>query len=155
MSRKEADKADIARRAIKYLDQNALVFEWDFPQAAPPSEEIRNLLKSYFADGEIERTTAGFVCGYLIERLSEDYLADEWSHCAPGPVARRYVVSSATTATMIRGQDISRTSSEPFRHAKPRAFRRLLAVTWAVSRRSYRCEFIVQVSPVRKCLIET
>ena len=83
MSRKEADKADIARRAIKYLDQNALVFEWDFPQAAPPSEEIRNLLKSYFADGEIERTTAGFVCGYLIERLSEDYLADEWSHCAP------------------------------------------------------------------------
>jgi len=59
------------------------VFEWDFPQAAPPSDEIKNLLKSYFSDGEIEWTTAGFVCGYLVERLSEDYLADEWSDCAP------------------------------------------------------------------------
>ena len=147
MSRKEADKADIARRTIKYLDQNALVFEWDFPQAAPPSDEIRNLLKSYFSDGEIEWTTAGFVCGYLVERLSEDYLADEWSDCAPGPVARRCVVSSVTTATMIRGQDISRTCSESFRSAKPRAFRRLLAVACAVSRRSYRYEFIVPVSP--------
>ncbi|MGO9109925.1 MAG: hypothetical protein ACLP9L_11890 [Thermoguttaceae bacterium] len=83
MSRKKEDKADIATRTIKYLDQNSLVFQWDFLQAAPPSDEIRDLLKSYFADGEIERTSAGFVCGYLVERLREDHLADEWSHCAP------------------------------------------------------------------------
>ena len=83
MSRKKADKADIGRRAIKYLEQNALGVKWDFPQADPPPKEIESLLTSYFADGEIERTTAGFVCGYLVERLSEDYLADEWSHCAP------------------------------------------------------------------------
>jgi len=83
MSRKKADKADIARRAIKYLDQNALGVKWDFPQADPPPKEIESLLTSYFADGEIERTTAGHLRNYLIERLEEDCLADEGSHRAP------------------------------------------------------------------------
>jgi len=77
------DEPDIAKRAIAYLDRHGLVFKWEFPQADPPSDEIRDLLKSYFADGEIERTTAGHLRDYLVERLSEDYLADEGSHCAP------------------------------------------------------------------------
>ena len=74
MSRKKANKADLAKRAIKYLDQNALVFQWDFPQVAPPSDEIRDLLKSYFSNGEIEWTTAGHLRNYLIDRLEEDFL---------------------------------------------------------------------------------
>jgi hypothetical protein len=84
-SRKKADKADLARQAVKYLEEHDLVFRWDFPQADPPPEEIKKLIMPYFSDGEIERTTSGFLCDYLIERLEEDWLADGQ---APAPWSR-------------------------------------------------------------------
>ena len=70
-----ADKADLARQAIKYLVQTDLVLKWDFPEADQPPEEIRHLLTSYLADGEIERTTSSLLCDYLVGRLREDHLS--------------------------------------------------------------------------------
>ena len=95
--RKKVDKADLARQAIAYLEEHDLVLKWDFPQADPPPEEIRRLLTSYFDDGEIERTTSGFLCDYLIERLDEDCPADgqasaPWSR----PPVFRVVCGKAT-----------------------------------------------------------
>jgi hypothetical protein len=84
--RKKADKADLARQAVKYLEEHDLVLKWDFPLDAPPPAEIRRLIMPYFSDGEIERTTSGFLCDYLIERLDEDFLADGQ---APAPWSRR------------------------------------------------------------------
>lgn len=86
MSRKKSDKADLARQAIAYLEQHDLVLKWGFPQDDPPPDEIKKLIMPYFGDGEIERTTAGFVGDYLVERLEEDYLADGQ---APAPWSRR------------------------------------------------------------------
>jgi len=83
--RNKANKADLAWQAIDYLVEHDLVLKWGFPEADPPSEEIRHLLMPYFANGEIERTTAGRLRDYLVECLEEDYLliADEptpWPH---------------------------------------------------------------------------
>ena len=73
---------DLAHEAIDYLVQHDLVLHWDFPQAAPPSQEIQNLLKPYLADGEIERTTSSLLCDYLVSRLREDHLAAD-APCKP------------------------------------------------------------------------
>ncbi len=85
-SGKKADTADLARQAIKYLEEHDLVLKWHFPGANPPPDQVKRLIMSYFSDGEIERTTAGFVGDYLIERLDEDCLADGQ---APAPWSRR------------------------------------------------------------------
>ena len=75
MSRsRRANKADLAWQAIDYLVEHDLVVKWSFPEADPPSEEIRHLLMPYFANGEIERTTAGRLRDYLVECLEEDFL---------------------------------------------------------------------------------
>ena len=83
--RNKANKADLAWQAIDYLVEHDLVVKWSFPEAEPPSEEVKRLIAPYFSDGEIERTTAGHLRDYLVERLEEDHLliADEptpWSH---------------------------------------------------------------------------
>ena len=64
---------DLAQQAIDYLVQTDLVLHWDFPQADPPSTEIRRLLATYLAEGEIELTTSELLCNYLVERLREDH----------------------------------------------------------------------------------
>ena len=75
MSRsRRANKADVAWQAIDYLVEHDLGVKWTFPEADPPSEEIRHLLMPYFANGEIERTTAWHLRDYLVERLEEDHL---------------------------------------------------------------------------------
>ena len=75
MSRKtKATKAELAWQAIDYLVEHDLVVKWTFPEADPPSEEIRHLLMPYFANGEIERTTAWRLRDYLVECLEEDFL---------------------------------------------------------------------------------
>jgi len=68
------NKADLARQAIEYLVEHDFVLTWDFSATEPPSEEIRQLLTPYFADGEIELTTSGLLCDYLVSRLCEDHL---------------------------------------------------------------------------------
>ena len=73
MSRRKADKAQLAQRAIDYLVQTDLVVRWDFPDDDPPPEDIKRLLMSYFADGEIEVTTSELLCSYLVSGLREDY----------------------------------------------------------------------------------
>jgi len=91
MSRKtKATKAELAWQAIDYLVEHDLVLKWGFPEADPPSEEIRHLLMPYFANGEIERTTAGRLRDYLVECLEEDYLliADEPTPRSHAPVFR-------------------------------------------------------------------
>jgi hypothetical protein len=91
--RNKANKADLAWQAIDYLVEHDLVVKWNFPEADPPPEEVKRLIAPYFSDGEIERTTAGHLRDYLVERLEEDYLliADERSQSsqdAHGPVYR-------------------------------------------------------------------
>lgn len=72
--KKSVDKADIVQQAIDYVATTDLVLKWDFPEADPPSPEIASLLKSFFDDGEIERTTSALLCDYLVNCLQEDYL---------------------------------------------------------------------------------
>jgi hypothetical protein len=88
--RNKAEKAELAWQAIDYLVEHDLVVKWTFPEADPPSEEIRKLIAPYFSDGEIERTTAGHLRDYLVERLEEDHLlVDEWSQSSQDHSASR------------------------------------------------------------------
>ena len=64
---------DEANRAIRYLVEHDLMVKWDFPDDDPPPDGIRQLLMSYFSDGEIERTTAGLLRDFLVSRLREDH----------------------------------------------------------------------------------
>ena len=80
MSKNKANRADLARQAIEYLTGHDFVLAWDFSATEPPPEGIRRLLAPYFADGEIELTTSGLLCDYLVSRLREDYpLTDDRS----------------------------------------------------------------------------
>jgi hypothetical protein len=74
MSKNMANRADLARQAIDYLVEQDFVLAWDFSATEPPPEEIRQLLAPYFADGEIELTTSGLLCDYLVSRLRENHL---------------------------------------------------------------------------------
>ena len=56
---KEADKADLARRAIDYMLEHDFTLKWAFPEADPTPEEIKCLLASYFSDGESNWTWRG------------------------------------------------------------------------------------------------
>ncbi len=71
---KRTTMTELAWKAIDYLVEHDLVLKWDFPQADPPSDEIRLLLKPYFANGEIEQTTAWRLRDYLVECLEEEFL---------------------------------------------------------------------------------
>jgi hypothetical protein len=84
------DTALLARWAISYLKNHAFALKWAFDDADPPPDKIKPLLAQYFAGGEIERTTARLLRGYLIEQLTKDYLtkADEQNHA---PSSRRPV----------------------------------------------------------------
>ena len=87
MSRsRRANKADVAWQAIDYLVEHDLVVKWTFPEADPPPEEIRLLLMPYFANGEIERTTAWHLRDYLVECLEDEFLLmDERSQSSQDP----------------------------------------------------------------------
>ena len=79
-------KADLAWQAIDYLVEHDLVVRWNFPEADPPPEEVKRLIAPYFSDGEIERTTAGHLRDYLVERLEEEFLLmDERSQSSQDP----------------------------------------------------------------------
>jgi len=95
-----ADKPDLARRAIDYLEQHDLALKWDFPQSDPPPDEIRHLLASYFDDGEIELDMAWFLSDFLVARLEEDYLvvADERSQSSQDPHRPVVVCGDDTSA---------------------------------------------------------
>jgi len=82
MSGRRTSKADTARQAIDYLLKHDFKLHWDFDPADPPPEEVRQLLKPYFDDGEIEGTTAMHLCDYLVGELRWSYLPKaEWSRC--------------------------------------------------------------------------
>ena len=61
----------MAQQAIDYLVQHDFVLRWEFPEADPPSPEIKRLVMSYLADGEIELTTSSLLCDYLVSGLRE------------------------------------------------------------------------------------
>ncbi len=102
MSRKKAEKADLARQAIEYLAEHDLLLRWEIPEADPPSPEIKRLVMSYLADGEIELTTSALLADYLTSRLREDYLPPDvpiQSAHEPAPWSRR------PTCRVVRGDD--------------------------------------------------
>ena len=85
MSKNKANRADLARQAIEYLTGHDFVLAWDFSATEPPPEGIRKLLAPYFADGEIELTTSGLLCDYLVSRLARGLPVDG----RPEPVGSR------------------------------------------------------------------
>ena len=100
--RTRPDDIALARQAIDYLVQCDLVLRWDFPAADPPPEEVRRLLVPYFADGEIEATTSGLLCSYLITRLKEDYLRQD----EPSRPGRHHAPKSRPpVCRIVRGGD--------------------------------------------------
>ena len=96
-------KADLARRAIDYPARHDFTVRWEFSDDDPPPEGIRQLVMSYFGDGEIERTTAGLLRDYLLERLAKTICRPTNGAARiepPGPGTRRVEWS---VATMSRG----------------------------------------------------
>lgn len=89
--RNKAEKAELAWQAIDYLVEHDLVVEWTFPEADPPSEEIRKLIAPYFSDGEIEMTAAWLLSDFLIERLENDCLLIPDSQSSQDPLRPRVV----------------------------------------------------------------
>jgi hypothetical protein len=93
MSGRRGKRADLAQQAIEYLVEHDLWLRWDFPEADPPSPDIKRLVMSYLADGEIELTTSALLADYLVGRLREDYLPRNEPSRSPGsrPAACRVV----------------------------------------------------------------
>ena len=71
---RDEDREQAARRAIEYLTDHNLVFNWGFAADNLPSETVRNLIAGYFIDGEIATTLSQLVVRYLMKSLAEEYL---------------------------------------------------------------------------------
>ena len=83
---KRTAKAELARQAIEYLAQHDLVLRWEIPEADPPPADVRRLIMSCLAEGEVDLTTSALLCEYLVTSLREDYLpVDEPSRSEQGP----------------------------------------------------------------------
>ena len=100
MSRK--NKADLAQRAIDYLVQHDLWLRWEIPEDDPPPAEVKRLIMSHLAEGEIELTTSALLGDYLVRRLTEDCLPME----EPSRSAHAYAPwSPRPTCRVVRPDD--------------------------------------------------
>ena len=72
MAEDSGDSEETTRRAIEYLAGHGVAVAVPFPEAAPPSLQVRALVEPYLRDAQAE--VGDLLVRYVMRRLADDYL---------------------------------------------------------------------------------